>query len=70
MVSGPATAQIVVIHTGQIVMDERIRMDHFHGAGKGQGQRAVAAARLAEFKGKNGADALASGKQAVPHRVK
>ncbi|MNL53779.1 hypothetical protein D3C87_1770510 [compost metagenome] len=30
---GPATAQRVVIHAGQVVMDQRIGMDQFHGGG-------------------------------------
>lgn len=32
---GAATAQIVIIHRGQIVVDEGVRVDHFSEAAKG-----------------------------------
>ncbi len=33
---GPAAAQVVVVHRRQIVVNQRIGVDHFHGAGRGQ----------------------------------
>ena len=34
----PAATQVVVVHRRQIVVDQRIGVDHFHGAGRRQGR--------------------------------
>jgi hypothetical protein len=44
MASRPTAAQIVVIHRREVVMDQGIGMDHFHGAGGGHGPLGFAAA--------------------------
>ncbi len=36
MVGGLAPAQVVVVHAGQIVMDQRIGVQHLHPAAQGQ----------------------------------
>ena len=38
---GPATTQVVVVHRGKIVVDQRERVDEFHRAGEGQGPLAA-----------------------------
>jgi hypothetical protein len=41
VVGGPAPPQVVVIHGGQVVVDEGIGVDVFEGQGSGQGCPAV-----------------------------
>ena len=67
---GAATAQIVIIHRGQIVVDEAVGMHHLHGGSKRQGVHGAAAAQLAEGLRQHRAKALSPGKQAVAHGVK
>jgi hypothetical protein len=37
MASWPSAAQVVIIHRGQIVMDQRVTMDHFQSTSISQG---------------------------------
>jgi len=68
LVRGGATpAEIVVVHAGEIIMDERISMDAFDGAGDRKGKTGGAAARFRRRKGEDGAEAFPSGENAVPH---
>ena len=68
MTGRPATAQIVVVECRQIVVDQRIGVQHFQrraqvfdSHGKGTGDHA------ARFHAKNGAQPLSPGKYAVAH---
>ena len=54
MVGGLAPAKIVVIHGGQIVMDQGIGMDHLQGAGNRQGILHIPAQHLAYRQGQAG----------------
>jgi hypothetical protein len=38
MASGPSSPQVVIIHRGQIVMDQRVAVDHFQSAGVSHGR--------------------------------
>jgi len=70
MVCQSAAAVIIIIHTGQIIMDQAVCMDHLNCRGKGCCSLPITAAQPAKFKGKNGPQAFSSGKQAVFHRLK
>ena len=74
----PATAQFVVVHRRQIVMNQRIGMNHLHGDGRGQ--RKIARVRRADACGgagrfrrrqrQAGPQTLAAGHQRIAHRVR
>ena len=46
MAAGPAAAQVVVVHRRQVVVDQRIGVNHFHGAGRRQRPLRIATASL------------------------
>ena len=64
---GFPTAQIVVVHGWQVVMDEGIRMHHFHGAGGNQGVHCQSSAGLRRRQAKDGAHSFPPRKYAVAH---
>ena len=63
-----AAAHIVVVHAGQIVVDERICVDKLDSARKGQSRFDAAAAHPAKFESQHRADTLAAVFDAVSHR--
>ena len=65
MVRRLAPTEVVVIHTGQIIVDQAVCMNHFNGSGKGSSLLPISAAHVAEFKNKTGAKPLSSGHKAV-----
>ena len=65
-----APAQVVVIHTGQVVVDQGIRMDTFQSAGQSRIGRGILFQGFDRRQQKDRADALASGQQAVAHGLK
>ena len=67
VIGGHPPAEIVVVHAGQIVMDEGIGVKHFHSTAKVQCLFQGSPRRLAEFHGQNRPDALAPGQEAVAH---
>ena len=67
MVGGAAPAELVVVHGGQIVVNEGIGVDHLHAAGEGQGILHPAAAHAAGLQGQHRPDPLASGQQGILH---
>ena len=69
MVGQAATTIIIVIHAGQVIMNQGICMNHFQTAGYRQIVIALAAQSLSRCHQKNRTDALASGHQAVFHRL-
>ncbi len=67
---GPAPAQIVIVERGQIVVDQRIGVQHFerraelfNSRRKGTGDHAPG------FHAENGTQPLAAGEHTVPHRL-
>ena len=66
---GFSAAKIVVIHAREIVVNQRVCMQHFNAAGGGQGCRAVSAGYLAEFYQQQRTYSLSSGKKGVAHGV-
>ncbi len=66
---GPAAAQVVVIHRRQIVVDQRIGMDHFDRTRGGHGRFDVASAGLRRQQHEHRTQPLAWGQKAVAHRL-
>ena len=64
-----AAAEIVVVHRRQIVVDERIGVDAFDGAGERQGVGFASAAGGRGGKAERGAHPLAAGKERIAHRL-
>ena len=69
MVGGLSAAQIVVVHAGQVFVDQRIIMHKLQGAGIGQGQMPVNAAQTGKLQRQHRADALSAGQEAVADRL-
>ena len=66
---GLPPAQIIVIHAGEIIMDQRVGVDEFHGAGTRKDRRGIlGAAGLRGGECQDRAKPLAPGKEAVAHR--
>ena len=65
VVRGPAPAQIVVVHAGQIVVDQRLGVDHLEGDSRGQGRLRRPADSLGGSQGQDRPQTLATGEQAV-----
>ena len=63
---GAAAAQVVVVHTWQVVVDERVGVDAFEGDGGGEGVVGVAKL-LRGGECEDGTEAFASGLDAVAH---
>lgn len=64
---GAATAQIVIIHRGQIVVDEGVRVDHFQRGGEGITASALRPNRAAVDRHSTGRRRLAAREEAVIH---
>src|SRR3989442_566939 len=67
VIGEPAAAIVVVVHRGQVVVDQRIRMDQLERARRGQHALGHAADGLAAGDDENGAQALAARHHAVAH---
>ena len=65
VIGGLSAAQIVIIHTRQIVVDQRIGMDHFQGTGIRKSRLGIAAEEAAKGQSQRRANALAARHQAV-----
>jgi len=65
----PSPSEVIVIHTREVVMNEAVGMEAFHGAGGWHRRRDLAAARLGSRQTKDGPEAFSSGEYAVAHRL-
>ncbi|CAN4032121.1 aminoacyl-tRNA hydrolase, partial [Dysosmobacter welbionis] len=66
VVGGLAPAQVVVVHAGQVIVDQGVGVDQLQGAGHGQGRLPVRKARQpGKLQGQHRPDALAPRQQAV-----
>ena len=61
------TAEVIIIHRGQIVVDEGICMDHFNRTSSRHGNSVLSAARFGRQDDEQGAETLAGGEEAVGH---
>ena len=64
---GAATAQIVIIHRGQIVVDEGVRVDHFQRGGEGHYRFGAQAEQGGGGQAQHRTEALAACEEAVIH---
>src|SRR6266550_1542281 len=69
MARGAAAPEIVIIHTGKIVVYQRIGVDAFHGAGERKGVIDVAPTSFSRGETQNRSQSFASGKKTVSHRL-
>ena len=69
MVCGKSPSQIIIIHGGKIVMDERICMDILYGCSIRDGILYVASCKFAGCHKKYRSQSLSSGLKAVFHRI-
>ena len=69
----PAAAEIVVVHGGQVVVNERIGMDHLHGTSGRHGRREASATGLRGHQHEHRPQAFARGQEAIanglPQRI-
>src|SRR5439155_13040924 len=64
-----ATAKVVVVHGGQVVVDQRIRVNHFDRGRGGQGVTFVAACGLVGHQHQERPQTFSGGQQTVAHRL-
>ena len=69
VVGGATTAQIIVIHRRQIVMDQRHGVDHLQGHCRRHRQRGITADQLTGCKAENRSEPLASSQERIAHRL-
>ena len=62
---GLAPAQVVVVHARQVIVDQRIAVQHLHGCGKLVGSGGIAVQHIADGQHQHGTDALSAAQQAV-----
>ena len=67
--SGPAAAEVVVVHAGEVVVDERVSVDALDGARGGRGRGNLTATGFGSRKGQDRAQPLAPGEERVAHRL-
>src|SRR5207248_5388804 len=61
-------AQVVVVHAGKVVVDERLSVNALDGAGVRQSGRAFSAAHFGDGKTKNRPETFAASEETVAHR--
>jgi hypothetical protein len=62
-----ASAQIVIIHAGQVVMDQTVGVDRFKRAGSAKDRTLFEVKHLGRFEGKEGPKALARTEGGIAH---
>mmetsp|Transcript_34370 Transcript_34370/g.97637 ORF Transcript_34370/g.97637 Transcript_34370/m.97637 type:complete len:234 (+) Transcript_34370:1343-2044(+) len=70
MICGFSTSQVVVIHAGQVVMNQTHGVDHFQGHRRRHGNRLVSAKHFAGRQAKDGADSLSTCHERISHRFR
>src|SRR6266567_9295806 len=70
MSGGLAPAQIIIVEPWQIVMDQRIGVNHLDGTGKRQQKTLHSTKQFARGKHQNRTNAFATRKNSVTHRAK
>ena len=70
VVGGLAPAKVVVVHAGQVVVDQGVGVDHLHRAGGGHGVipvKSLFPRQAGKFQGQHRPQPLAAGEKAVAH---
>ena len=71
LVRGGATApEIIVIHAGKVIVNQRVGVDHLHGASRGEDRLQILhSTGFGGGQSQDGSQALAPGKQAVTYSL-
>ncbi len=73
VIGGLAPPELVIVHTGQVIVDQRVGVNHFHSGGGAKALLPPHGALTAHYpRGKEQQErpeALAPGEDAVPHRL-
>jgi hypothetical protein len=69
MAGGPTAPQIIVVHTGKIIVHERVRVNAFERAGKRERIIDVAAASFGCRKAKDRSQSLPTSEKTITHRL-
>ena len=69
MVGWLAAPKLIIIHTGQIIVDEAVGMKHFDRAGDRHSHFHISAGNSAELQHQHGADPFSAGKKAIAHSL-
>jgi len=65
MEGGPASAEVVIVHGGEVIVDEGEAVDHLDGCGGDDGLGVLSGDGLGGEEGQRWAQALAGGQQGV-----
>ena len=60
-----AAAVVIVVHSRQVIVNQRIRMDHFDGAARRDEPRAISADSICRRHEQDGAQAFPTGEQTI-----
>ena len=63
----PATAQVVVVHGGKVIVDERVGVQHFHARRDPRGARRRDAEQRGDLKDEEPAQPLAAAERGIAH---
>lgn len=63
VVCGSASSKVIIVHRGQVIVNETHGVDNLHGASSGHGGLDVTTHQLAGCEGERGAHALAASEQ-------
>ena len=72
VVGGLAPAEVVIVHAGQVIVDQGVGVDHLHCAGGGHGVIPVEPffpGQAGKFQGQHRPQPLAAGEKAVAHSL-
>jgi len=67
VVGRAAAAEIVIVHTREVIVDQRVGVDTFDGAGPGQSVRLPTACGPCRGEAKDRSEAFSAGQEAVAH---
>ena len=67
MGSGTAATEVIVVHAGKVVVNERVGVHHLDGAGGSEGIFARSSTGFGSGEGQDGAETFASGEDRVAH---
>ena len=69
MTSGSASAEIIIVHAREVIVDEGVGVHDLDGAGGRESIGGVATASFVCGEGEDGAESLAAGEDGIPHRL-
>jgi len=69
MRGGAAAAEVVVVHAGEVIVDEGVGVHDLDGAGGGEGVFRITSAGFGSGEGEDGAEAFSTGEDGVAHAL-